>query len=133
MLGVARAYLRDDSAAEDAVQEGFLKALKTGVAFEDTPAMRRYLLCSVRSAAVDILRRGKNRQTSSPQTPIQTPSYHLHDLLSALPKEQKEVVILRIWGGMSFREIAETLGLPLGTVLSRMRYALLRLRKLVSE
>lgn len=46
-----------------------------------------------------------------------------------LPPEQKEVVLLRVYGGMSFQEIADAVGCPLNTALGRMRYAILNLRK----
>ncbi len=46
-----------------------------------------------------------------------------------LPPEQKEVVLLRVYGGMSFQEIADATGCPLNTALGRMRYAILNLRK----
>ncbi len=46
-----------------------------------------------------------------------------------LPPEQKEVVLLRVYSGMSFQEIANAVGCPLNTALGRMRYAILNLRK----
>jgi len=52
-------------------------------------------------------------------------------VLEMLPKEQREVVIMRIYLNMPFREIAETLNLSINTAIGRMRYALINLRKLV--
>ena len=128
----ARALLRDEQAAEDAVQEGFLRVMRSGSSFQSTSALRLYLVRSVRSAAVDMLRK-KSPAPDAVTPPISGPPEYVLDMLSALPDEQKEVVVMRIWGGMKFSEIAETLGVPLGTVLSRMRYAMMRLRRLVSE
>lgn len=54
-------------------------------------------------------------------------------LLDYLPAEQKEVVIMRIYGDLSFKEIAEQTNVSLNTALGRMRYALINLRKLVAE
>jgi RNA polymerase sigma factor (sigma-70 family) len=54
-------------------------------------------------------------------------------LLDYLPLEQKEVVIMRFYGELSFKEIAEQTNVSLNTALGRMRYALLNLRKLVEE
>lgn len=55
----------------------------------------------------------------------------LLSILEMLPKEQREVVIMRIYLNMPFREIAEALDLSINTALGRMRYALINLRKLV--
>jgi RNA polymerase sigma factor (sigma-70 family) len=54
-------------------------------------------------------------------------------LLDYLPSEQREVVIMRLYGELSFKEIAEQTNVSLNTALGRMRYALLNLRKLVEE
>jgi RNA polymerase sigma-70 factor (ECF subfamily) len=50
-------------------------------------------------------------------------------LLNILPEEQKEIVLLRIYFDMSFKEIADQLGISINTALGRMRYALINLRK----
>lgn len=52
------------------------------------------------------------------------------ELLAQLPPEQKEVVLLKVYSGLTFREISETLNCPLNTALSRMQYALKSLRRL---
>jgi RNA polymerase sigma factor (sigma-70 family) len=54
-------------------------------------------------------------------------------LLEYLPFEQREVVIMRLYGELSFKEIAEQTNVSLNTALGRMRYALLNLRKIVEE
>jgi RNA polymerase sigma-70 factor (ECF subfamily) len=53
----------------------------------------------------------------------------LPEAVGRLPPEQKEVVLLRVYGGMSFQEIADAVGCPINTALGRMRYAILNLRK----
>ncbi len=61
----------------------------------------------------------------------------IHDtvkrMIEELPEDQKEVVIMRHYGNMSFKEIAETTNVSINTSLGRMRYALINLRKLISE
>lgn len=57
---------------------------------------------------------------------------HLREALAGLPEEQREVVSLRMYGGLSFKEIAKVTGCPLNTALGRMRYALLNLKKALS-
>ena len=53
--------------------------------------------------------------------------------LGKLPREQREVVVLKAYGQLTFREIAETLGLSINTVMSRHRYALDALRRQLVE
>ena len=55
------------------------------------------------------------------------------DLIKFLPKEQKQVLIMRIYCDMSFKEIAEKSNVSINTALGRMRYALINLRKMIQE
>lgn len=54
-------------------------------------------------------------------------------LIDELPADQREVVMLRHYGGLSFKEIAEQTNVSINTALGRMRYALINLRKLIGE
>ncbi len=54
-------------------------------------------------------------------------------LIDELPEEQKQVILLRHYGGMSFKEIADQTDVSINTALGRMRYALINLRKLISR
>ena len=54
-------------------------------------------------------------------------------LLEYLPEEQKEVIMLRHYGGMSFKEIADVTNVSINTALGRMRYAIMNLRRIVDE
>jgi len=55
----------------------------------------------------------------------------LRELIKQLPEEQKQVLIMRHWGDMSFKEIADATGVSINTALGRMRYALNNIRKLM--
>jgi len=57
----------------------------------------------------------------------------IRTLIEALPEEQREVVVLRIYGDLSFKEIADITQVSINTALGRMRYALLNLRKAIRE
>ncbi|MCF6364633.1 MAG: sigma-70 family RNA polymerase sigma factor [Bacteroidales bacterium] len=57
----------------------------------------------------------------------------VRNLVEELPNEQKEVILLRHFGNLSFREIAEQTNVSINTALGRMRYALINLRKLIEE
>ena len=54
-------------------------------------------------------------------------------LLDTLPEEQKQVVLLRLYGDLSFKEISDLTGVSINTALGRMRYALINLRKVIEE
>jgi len=57
----------------------------------------------------------------------------VRNLIDYLPDEQKEVILLRHYGDMSFKEIAEHTHVSINTALGRMRYALINLRRLIKE
>ncbi len=57
----------------------------------------------------------------------------IRSLINELPEDQREVVLLRHYGGLSFKEIANQTDVSINTALGRMRYALINLRKLISE
>lgn len=54
-------------------------------------------------------------------------------LVEMLPAEQREVVLMRYFGGLSFKEIAEQTDVSINTALGRMRYALINMRRMVRE
>jgi RNA polymerase sigma-70 factor (ECF subfamily) len=57
----------------------------------------------------------------------------VRSLIDELPEDQKQVILLRHYGGLSFKEIAEQTNVSINTALGRMRYALINLRKLIKE
>lgn len=57
----------------------------------------------------------------------------VRDLVKELPEEQKEVLIMRMYKDMSFKEISENTGVSINTALGRMRYALINMRKLIEK
>lgn len=57
----------------------------------------------------------------------------LRHLIEELPDDQKEVLIMRIYKDMSFKEISENTGVSINTALGRMRYALINLRKIIDK
>ena len=59
--------------------------------------------------------------------------HEVRHLIDYLPPEQKEVVMLRHYGGLSFKEIAEQTQVSINTALGRMRYALINMRKMIKE
>lgn len=57
----------------------------------------------------------------------------LRELVNKLPEEQKEVLVMRMYKDMSFKEISENTGVSINTALGRMRYALINMRKLIEK
>ena len=57
----------------------------------------------------------------------------VRSLIRELPDEQREVVMMRYFSGLSFKEIAEQTGVGINTALGRMRYALINLRRMIKE
>jgi RNA polymerase sigma-70 factor (ECF subfamily) len=115
--------------AEDRIHEVFTAALATGTQVENP---RAYLFRAVRN---HLNRASRKAQTGLPgiveSDPDPGKGEEINAALSALPGGQREVVVLRIWHGMSFREIGEALEIPKDTAASRWRYGLEKLRSLL--
>lgn len=110
--------------AEDVVQEVFIRLFQQRTAPEN---VRAWLYRSVRNEGVSEMRREQRRRTHhsrlalrqawfEPQPESRTDAEAAEQALKMLPKELREIVILRIWGRMGFREIAELTGRPVSTV-----------------
>ena len=142
---LAYRILRDQVLAQDAVQEAFLGAWRTATSFD--PARGKastWLLTLVHRRAVDLVRREDRRRGDvlDPPTPAAVESVDetaeirerrrtVQAALAQLPSEQREALELAYYGGLTQSELAEHLGVPLGTVKSRMFIALTRLRELL--
>ncbi|MCH2175392.1 MAG: sigma-70 family RNA polymerase sigma factor [Lentisphaeria bacterium] len=148
LLLYARQWCGSMADAEEAVQNAFVKVWK---AYEKDPskitAPSRYLYRSVKNAAIDLSRmsvRRYKRETEAAGFQDQyeewfhnendsTQNEELSVALKQLPEEQREVIILKIWGKLTFKDIAEELGESQNTVASRYRYGLKHLSKMVSK
>lgn len=134
LLLYARSLATDASAAEDALHQVFLRLLSGEVAMPDDA--RPYLFRAVRNAAVNLRRaevREMARRAEAPRfeapAELEEARIVLEDALESLPPEQREVVVLRTWGDMTFEEVGDLLGIPSNTAASRHRYALEKLRE----
>jgi len=125
--------------AMDVVQETFIYLLKKFPGFELTAKMTTFLYPAVRSLSRDARRKearfiGTEEEIFSkiPASPPDDTDRSREDLaavLSILPVEQREVILMRFLDGMSLEEIAAALGIPIGTVKSRLHHALAVLRE----
>jgi RNA polymerase sigma-70 factor (ECF subfamily) len=143
--------LRDPDEAEDVVEETFWQAWRKADSYEPSRgAVSTWLLTIGRRKALDRLRaRKRNREDSiesesvfadlpspSPDPESQAEGSdlreHVRAALRELPNEQREVLELGYFSGLSQAEIAEKTGQPLGTVKTRMRLAMQKLREPLS-
>lgn len=136
----------DRAAVEDVVQETFLRAYRALDRWDPRFRLSTWLSRIALNTARDLGRRKQVREAAEPRdlVPAATPddpaeraarseaASSVSAALSALPEPQREVVVLSVWGGLSQSEIAAALDVPLGTVKTRQRTALHRLRKLVA-
>jgi len=142
LLLYARQWAPSVADAEDVVQTAFVRFWK-----KNPSASREHyplLYTAVRTAALDLIRREERRATreNHPDSGMplegrvfaesQPEDDGLAPLAAAklqeLPVEQREVIVLKLWGDLTFQQIAETTGAPLNTVAARYRYGLAKLR-----
>jgi RNA polymerase sigma-70 factor, ECF subfamily len=129
----AYALLADRTAADDAAQDGLQRAFGSLGRFERGRPFEPWLKRIVANRALDELRRERRRPALEarapriqPREPDEAPA--LAAVVAALPEEKRVVVVLRYWLDLSVDEIAAELGLPRGTVGSRLSRALDDLR-----
>ncbi len=149
---VAYRLLDNEADALDAVQEGFVKALANLPGFEGRSSFKTWLLRVVSNAALDFGRQRGRRETLSmdllgpkqretveplveaePTRDLERADLRklLSDALAQLPPAQRQTFVLHAEAELSYREVAEVLGISIGTVMSRLYYARQRLRALL--
>jgi len=91
-------------------------------------------ICSTDSFSVPLLNSAQYSDKTIEDDIVQNQIYEdVRNLIEYLPDEQKEVILLRHYGDLSFKEIADYTGVSINTALGRMRYALINLRRLIKE
>ncbi len=137
MLSVARALTGSAADAEDAVQQTFLDLYRSRRALGRAERPEAYAIVALRRAALRLRDRVRKLEELSHEQadPAQVPEYggaeesgDLARALERLPAEQREVLALKIDGGLSFVEIGAALAISPNTAASRYRYALEHLR-----
>ena len=145
--GLALRIVRDRALAEDAVQEAFLAVWRSAGAFlAEQGKPSTWILTLVHRRAVDLVRREERRRaepledTDQPtgeatdeEAWLRAQRQVVQEALRKLPPDQREAIELAYYGGFTQSELAERLGLPLGTIKSRMFTGLKRLRELLAE
>jgi RNA polymerase sigma factor (sigma-70 family) len=145
--GLALRILRDAALAQDAVQEAFLAAWRTAASYDARRAKAStWILTIAHRRAVDLVRR-EERRRGAPLDDAPVPAGDATDeeawvrerrravqaALAQLPQDQREALELAYYGGLTQSELAERLGVPLGTIKSRMFAGLSKLRELLPD
>ena len=134
----ARQWVRSPADAEDVVQDAFVRFWRRNLSIKN----RALLYAAVRSAALDLIRRDNRRARrevevfGEAERSVQPQFEQLDDsqgqlvaALDHLPRDQREVLVMKIWNELTFAEIAEALGISQNTAASRYRYGLAALKK----
>jgi RNA polymerase sigma-70 factor (ECF subfamily) len=147
LLRLAASLLSDRAAAEDIVQDVFVRFAGMARTFRLTGSLKGYLATCAANAARNDLKAARHRATTGVDEDAagasDTPSperwlicseqfARVSGAMNELPPEQREVVTLHLYGDMPFREIAEWQKASIKTIQSRYRYGLDRLRSLLN-
>ncbi|MGH9027470.1 MAG: sigma-70 family RNA polymerase sigma factor [Acidimicrobiia bacterium] len=142
VFGLARRVTADPRAAEDVTQEVFVALWERPQAYDPTRgSLRTWLATLAHRRAVDVVRREEARRRRTEREaarPTSVPNVeesalalvaaeHVRAAVEALPPDQRRAIELAYFGGKTYREVAEVLGIPEGTAKSRLRLGLRRI------
>ena len=149
VFSLARRVLADLTTAEEVVQEVFLRLWTQPDKFDaDRGSLRSYLLAQTHGRSVDLLRSDTSRRRREEREARQTAEggYDLEhevwdltvadqvkEVVAVLPTAEREAIELAYFGGHTYREVATLLGEPEGTVKSRIRAGLKRMRSVLKS
>jgi RNA polymerase sigma-70 factor (ECF subfamily) len=124
-------------AAEDLLQDTFVRAFRHRDRLDRAVSRRAYLFGIARHVGLDALRQRKPIEefVESPAAPAVNEDARLESMRAAiaeLPPPQRETLLLKLQHELSYEEIAEVLAIPVGTVRSRLHHAVLRLRQILT-
>lgn len=148
-------YIRDQALAEDIFQDTFMKVIQSVKKgrYQDNGKFISWVMRIAHNLIIDHFRRVKQMNTIS-NNEYESDLFNsrklsdstiednlirrqiqkdVRKMISCLPDDQREVVILRHYAGLSFKEIADITNVSINTALGRMRYALINMRKIMEE
>lgn len=146
--------VKDEYLAEDIFQDTFLKVIRTiqVSGYQEQGKFLAWLLRVAHNLCMDHFRRVRqfvpvvteegedlwhilDMKEETPADKIERRQTHesIRALIEQLREDQREVVVMRIYGDLSFKEIADITGVSINTALGRMRYALINLRKMIAQ
>ena len=147
LVNLAAHLLHDPNLAEDVIQDVFVAFVRSIQGFSLTGSLKAYLAACVANRARDYMRTQQRRPKTSLDSereicadnpgPVEMlvageQQQQIRRVLETIPCQQREVIALRLHGGLRFRQIARIQKTSLGTALSRYRYGLQKLRILLN-
>ena len=135
VINVVYRMCGDVHLAEDAAQEAFIRAWQHLPSYQHRSPFRNWLYRIATNLALDMLRRERDMvdvdevqlrtHTKGPEDSMDQSerAVMVRTAVLALPSASRAVLVLREYEGLSYKEIANTLGIPIGTVMSRLNYA----------
>jgi len=141
VINVVYRMCGDANLAEDAAQEAFIRAWQHLPSYRPRSPFRNWVYRIATNVALDALRRERETvdieslplatSNERPQSTVEREERgeRVRQAVLALPPASRAVLVLREYEGLSYREIADTLNIPMGTVMSRLNYARNRLRE----
>ena len=141
VINVVYRMCGDANLAEDAAQEAFIRAWQHLPSYRPRSPFRNWVYRIATNVALDALRRERETvdieslplatSNERPQSTVEREERgeRVRQAVVALPPASRAVLVLREYEGLSYREIADTLNIPMGTVMSRLNYARNRLRE----
>lgn len=149
-FGLANRILGDQTMAEEVLQEVFLSVWRRAGAFDPARgSVRSWLFAQIHHRSVDVVRREeaerrRSRATVEPEATeedvdnvieegwLSARREHVKSALTSLPEEQRRVIELAYYRGLTQTQVADAMGVPLGTVKSRTLAAMRRLRSVLA-
>lgn len=150
VFGIARRVIAESTMAEEVAQDAFLALWRRPGAYDpDRGSLQSFLLGIARNKAIDLVRREESRRrtkealidqaaaqpvvTADPASEGVGERQEMKEALQRLSPLQREAIVLAYFGGRTYREVAEELGIPEGTAKTRLRDGLFRLKVLMSS
>lgn len=149
VYALARRVLGDATLGEEVVQEVFLRLWSAPERYDPARgSLRSFLLAQAHGRAVDVLRSNSSRRRREERDALQSAeagydlerevwdlavAEHLQDVVKLLPVDERKAIELAYFGGHTYREVASMLNQPEGTVKSRIRSGLKRMRGLLAD
>ena len=138
--GYAYSIVGNRADAEDAVQESLWKAYRSLRGYDPRRPFKGWWFAIVRNCCLDLLERRRSRPRTVPLEQADRVADRaareaepLREALGKLPPAHREILELRYFGGCSYRDLAEALAIPAGTVMSRLHAARLALAAAYGE
>ena len=154
IYGFIYTKIQDRDICDDIFQDTFIKVIKTlkTKSYNEEGKFLPWVMRIAHNLVIDYFRKSKKMPMQRDTNDYSIFSYlsdssldvekkiitsqieeDLNRLLDELPEDQKEVIVMRIYQDLSFKEIADSTGVSINTALGRMRYAILNLRKIIEK